>query len=127
MTRSELQARFPNASEAFLRRTADDGAVAVTDGVAPNPIDQPSRDEEPVAEDAGGFAYQGRCLIRITSFRRRLCDERNLYDKHFVDALKEAGAFVDDSPQFVQVEVGQEQVQFAHEERTVIVMSPCLE
>jgi hypothetical protein len=125
MTRRELQERFPNASEAFLRRTADDRPLAVADRVAPDPVGQPSRDEEPVAEDEGGVAYKGRCLVRITSFRRRLCDERNLYDKHFVDALKEAGAFVDDSPKYVQVEVSQEQVQFAHEERTVIVLSPC--
>ena len=126
MTRAELQARFPNASEAFLRRTADDGAVVVADSVASNPVAQPSRDDEHMAEDAGEVAYQGRCLVSITSFRRRLCDERNLYDKHFVDALKEAGAFIDDSPKFVKVEVSQQQVQFAYEERTLIVMSPCL-
>lgn len=126
MTRAELKARFPNASEAFLRRTADDGAVAVSDRVAPDAVDQPSGENDPVATDAGEVAYKGRCLIRITSFRRRLCDERNLYDKHFVDALKEAGAFVDDSPKFVQVEVIQKQVQFAYQERTLIVMSPCL-
>ena len=119
MTRRELQSRYPNASEAFLR------ANARPDGVAPTAIAQPSRDDEHMAEDAGEVAYKSRCLVRITSFRRRLCDERNLYDKHFVDALKEAGAFVDDSPQFVKVEVSQEQVQFANEERTLIVLSPC--
>lgn len=125
MTRRELQARFPNISEGVLQRTADDGTLAVADGVAPAPVAQSSRDDEHLAEDARKVAYQVRCLVRITSFRRRLCDERNLYDKHFVDALKEAGAFVDDSPKFVKVEVAQEQVQFAHQERTVIVMSPC--
>ena len=125
MTRRELQARFPYASEAFLRRTADDGPVAVADSVAPDPVAQSNRDDEHLAEDAGEVAYQGRCLVRITSFRLRLCDERNLYDKHFVDALKEAGAFIDDSPKYVQVEVDQVQVQFAHEERTSIVLTPC--
>jgi len=120
VTREELQRLFPNASEAFLLRTATDSC-----GVAPAPVAQSNRDDEHMAEDAGEVAYQGRCLVRITSYRRVLCDERNLYDKHFVDALKEAGAFVDDSPQFVKVEVSQEQVQFAHEERTLIVLSPC--
>jgi hypothetical protein len=99
--------------------------VVVADGVAPDAVAQPSRDDEHMAEDAREVAYKGRCFVRITSFRRRLCDERNLYDKHFIDALKEAGAFIDDSPKYIQVEVGQEQVQFAYEERTLIVMSPC--
>lgn len=127
MTRRELQARFPNITEDVLRRTADDGAVAVADGVAPNPVTQSSCDDEHMAENAGEVAYQGRCLVSITSFRRRLCDERNLYDKHFVDALVEASAFVDDSPKYVKIEVSQKQVEFAYQERTLIIMSPCLD
>ena len=119
MTREELLARYPNASASFIR------ANAGPDRVAPAPVGKPSVGDEPVAEGPGGCAYQGRCFISITSFRRRLCDERNLYDKHFVDALKQAGAFVDDSPKYVKVEVVQEKVQFAYEERTLISMTPC--
>jgi hypothetical protein len=119
MTREEILQRYPRASEAFLRANAD------AHRVAPGPVAQRCRDDEPVAEDAGETAYKGRCLVRITSFRRKLCDERNLYDKHFVDALKEAGAFIDDSPAYVQVEVSQERVMSPHEERTVIQLSPC--
>lgn len=119
MTREEILQRYPRATESFIRLNAH------SDGVAPRSVNQPDRRDEPVAEDAGEVAYQGRCLVRITSFRRVLCDERNLYDKHFVDALKEAGAFVDDSPAYVQVEVSQERVTAPHEERTVITLSPC--
>jgi len=119
MNREEILKRYPNASESFIR------ANLGSDRVAPSPVAQPSRENDPVAADEGEVAYQSRCLVRITSFRRCLCDERNLYDKHFVDALKEAGAFIDDSPRYVQVTVDQKQVEFPHEERTVIVMTPC--
>jgi hypothetical protein len=126
MTRRELKELFPNASESFLRRTADEHrADPSPDGVPPTAVVESGGENDPVGTDAGEVAYQGRCLVSITSFRLRLCDERNLYDKHFVDALKEAGAFVDDSPKYVQVEVGQVQVKSPHEERTLIVMTPC--
>lgn len=119
MTREEILKLWPNATESTIQRNLDAGSVAS------NAIVEQSSQANPAAADAGEVAYQGRCLVGITSFRRRLCDERNLYDKHFVDALTEAGAFVDDSPKYVQVIVGQVQVEHAHEERTVIVLNPC--
>jgi hypothetical protein len=109
---NEIRRRFPNASKSTLARNTALGSVA------PHPKPQPDRLDEPLAADEGEVAYQGRCLIRITSFRRRLCDERNLYDKHFVDALKEAGCFVDDSPDYVKVEVSQQEVKTKPEECT---------
>jgi len=119
MTESDLKRHFPNASKATIARNA------AADGVAPGAQPQPDRHDEPLATDAGEVAYKGRCLIRITSFRRRLCDERNLYDKHFVDALTEAGCFIDDSPKYVQVEVFQQQVKNKADECTRIEVSPC--
>jgi hypothetical protein len=93
--------------------------------VAPGSVGQSTAGDEPLAENAGGFAYTGRCLIRITSFRRRLCDERNLTDKYFTDALIEAGIAPSDAPKYVKVEVNQEQVRFDYLERTVIIITPC--
>jgi len=119
MTREEILKLWPNATESTIRRNLG------VDCVAHDPIGEPSRPTFTLAADAGEVAYQSRCLVRLTSYRLRLCDERNLFDKHFVDALKEAGAFVDDSPKYVQVEVDQVKVEHAHEERTVIVLSPC--
>jgi hypothetical protein len=120
MTREEFLKLWPNATESTIRRNLDLGCLA------PGTVAEQSSQANPVAADEGKVAYEGRCLVGITSFRRRLCDERNLYDKHFVDALTEAGAFADDSPEFVQVIVGQVKVEHAHEERTVIILSPCL-
>lgn len=118
MTRNELQRRYPNASESFLRRNFDRA------GSAPDAVDKSDSVHEPVAGDARKIAYQSRCIIRLTSCRQKLCDERNLFDKHFVDALVEAGAFVDDSPQYVQVEVSQKLVQNDWEEATIIEIIP---
>lgn len=61
-----------------------------------------------------------RRVVRITSFRCRLLDERNLFDKHFVDALRYAGVLFDDSPAWCQVEVTQRQVGSRDHERTEI-------
>jgi hypothetical protein len=119
MLRDEILRRFPNASKSTIARNTQ------AHSVAPGAEPQPDRDDEPMAADEGEVAYQGRCLIRITSLRMRLCDERNLYDKHFVDALKEAGCFVDDSPDYVKVEVRQEQVKNKADECTRIEVSPC--
>jgi len=94
----------------------------LTGGVASNPQQQCDPVDEPVAEDAGEIAYQGRCLVRITSFRVRLLDTRNLWDKHFVDALVESQILFDDSPKHAQIEVDQIKVSDPSLERTEIVI-----
>lgn len=76
--------------------------------------------DEPVAADEGKAADQKRRLVRVESRRRRLCDERNLTDKYFIDALTEAGVLVDDSPKWAQIEVRQVRVLTEGEECTVI-------
>lgn len=76
--------------------------------------------DEPVAADEGKAADQKCCLVRVESRRRRLCDERNLTDKYFIDALVEAGVLVDDSPKWAQIEVRQVRVCTEGEECTVI-------
>lgn len=113
-----IRKKYP-LSASVIRANSGDNSLA------PAPVVECRSENEPVAADEGEVAYKARCLVRIISFRRRLCDERNLYDKHFVDALKEAGAFVDDSPEYVQVQVKQVKVEKDTEERTMLILSPC--
>src|SRR5436309_11275033 len=99
MTRSELLERFRNASPSFLARNASTG------GVPQDAERQRSPEHEPVATDARKAPDEKRRLVRITSYRTKLCDERNLWDKTYVDSLCEAGVLIDDSPQHCKVEV----------------------
>jgi hypothetical protein len=110
---------FDNASASFKRRNPH-----LFGGMASDTVLQPNPEYEPVAEDAREIVDQARRLVRITSFRLRLCDERNLWDKHFVDALVEAGIIFDDSPEFCQIEVKQEEVKDWRLERTEITIEP---
>lgn len=63
-----------------------------------------------------------RHLVRITSFRLRLLDERNLADKYFTDALIYAGIIHGDSTKEAQIIVTQEQVLHVANERTEIII-----
>lgn len=83
-------------------------------------IEQPDSSHERLGKNQREVAYEGRCLVRVTSFRRRLLDEGNAWTKHFVDALVEADILRDDSPAFVKLETIQKQVAYAFEERTEI-------
>ncbi len=71
----------------------------------------------------GTSADPAKRLVRFKSFRLRLCDERNLTDKYFTDALVAAGLLHDDSPQFCQVQVEQIKVEHWTEERTEITIT----
>lgn len=114
MTRNEIKERFPHASEAFVRANLD------PDSVPPSPKLERSVQHEPVAADARKAADARRRLVIVKSFRARLCDERNLCDKYFVDALVRAGILVDDSPEWAKIEVYQVKVDSKAEERTEI-------
>lgn len=115
LTYEELRKLLPKASEYVLRKSC-------SDRVAPSPEPKPNPRHEPVGKDEGKADYSLRRSVRVTSYRIRLCDERNLYDKHFIDALVRAGLLVDDSPEWCQVEVKQELVKRREEERTEIVI-----
>ena len=80
-------------------------ASAKTGRVAPDAERQQDPSDERLAAAPGANPYQKRRFVRLTSIRKTLCDERNLFDKHFVDSLVDAGVLVDDSPRWVQVEV----------------------
>ena len=93
-------------------------------GLAPAPVSQPSPGNEPVAEDPRSHRDKIRRLVRITSFRTRECDERNLFDKYFTDALVHAGLLFDDTPRWCKVEVEQKPVAHKWEQRTEIEITP---
>ena len=86
----------------------------------PDAVSQPNPEYVAPSTDAGKTPDQKRSLVCITSYRRTLCDERNLFDKHFVDALVEAGILRGDSPTEVNVRVSQEEVKEKWQERTEI-------
>lgn len=91
--------------------------------VAQNPQRERSVVDEPVGTDEGKVADQKRRVVRIKSYRLRLVDPRNLFDKHFTDALVEACILVDDSAEWAEVIVEQEQVRNPAWERTEITIS----
>jgi hypothetical protein len=76
-------------------------------GVAPDAKLQRDTGDEPVAAVPGTNPDAKRRLVRLTSHRRRELDERNLWDKYFVDSLVTAGLLVDDTPRWAQIEVRQ--------------------
>lgn len=99
-----------------------DGAWHKTGGMARRADGQPNLGYEPVGTDEGKANNARRRTVRITSYRMRLIDERNLWDKHFVDALVRSGLLVDDSPQWCEVIVKQVQVGNPKLQRTEIVI-----
>jgi len=113
---AKLKARFP-ISESTARLNSPDG-------VASRAEPEPPVSHEPVAAQKRKGAYAERCLVRVTSFRLRLADERNLAEKYFVDSLVYAGILHSDSPKHAKVEVTQIQVSDPATERTEIVITP---
>lgn len=73
--------------------------------VAPDAKRQQDPVNERVAEAPGANPDKKRRLVRFTSCRLRLADQPNLWIKHYLDSLVEAGILVDDSPRWVEVEV----------------------
>lgn len=119
MTEDELK------QKGFVRQ--QDGSWSRPDSprrVASLTVSQQSPEHGDVAQDPRGNRDQIRRLVRITSFRTRECDDRNLFDKYFTDALVHAGILVDDSPEWCKVEVEQKSVDHKWEQRTEIEITP---
>lgn len=121
MTREELQQRFPNASEQFLRaNTGYTVAAATPHAEAPDPVvERDLRPRSLAARKAKGI-NPGRFLIRVTSFRRRLLDEDNLCEKYVVDCCRYAQLLPGDAPGTTRIETRQEKVRSKEHERTEI-------
>ena len=113
MTRNEFIRRFPNASESTI-------AANCSDGLASSAVSERSSGDESVGAPSGPSAHPTKSFVRVTSYRVRLLDKRNLHEKAFVDALQKCGAIVDDSPKWCEVEVEQVKVDYDWQQKTVI-------
>lgn len=99
---------------------ATDRAVCPSQGAQPKPhlghgVEKPRK---------GKALYPGRCQIRITSVRSRLCDPDNLCGKYFVDALRYAGIIPDDRAQDIEYTIRQRKRGRLEEEHTEIEVIP---
>ena len=107
-------------SKGFVRQPDGSWRKMPPRSVAKDAVLERNQPDEFLAEDAGKGLEPRRRRVRFTSFRVRLCDERNLCDKHYTDALVRAGILFDDSPDWAEVEVRQEKVEHWHDERIQI-------
>jgi hypothetical protein len=117
ITPNELRKHFPHASPSTLARNPAAGGLAPDAQRKQNP----GHDLAPAVPRE--VAYAPRRLVRVTSFRLYLLDERNLWDKHFVDSLVTSGIITDDSPAWAKIEVNQVLVTDEKDERTEIEIS----
>lgn len=109
-----IRSKLPLSAATIARNTAN--------GVSSDAQPEHRSGHEPVATEARKGTNSIRYSVCLTSYRVRLCDERNLHDKWFTDALIYAGIIPDDSPDTIQIEVKQTQVQSRAYERTEIVV-----
>lgn len=100
MTREQLAEKL--ASNPALRRL-NHHLTCPPRGAEPQPIVC----HEPVAAAQREISHSGRISVRVTSFRRRLCDPDNLCPKYFIDCLRYAGLIPDDRPQDIDLQVSQ--------------------
>lgn len=116
MNEQDFRKLFPMASQSTLARNRNFAAG----GVASHAVHEQAAFNESLAEEKGKGPDPVRRLVRFTSYRVSLADERNLEDKYFTDALRYAGILYQDTPQWAKIEVIQEKVDHHREERTVI-------
>lgn len=72
---------------------------------------------ELLGKEKGERQGSGRFLIRIRSFRKKLCDTDNLCVKSMLDCCRYSGLIHDDRPEQITLEVSQEK---SRDERTEI-------
>lgn len=91
---------------------------------AQSPVAQPIVRHEPVAAKERKGSDTKRFHVSVVSYRRRLCDADNLCVKYFVDCLRYAKIITDDSAKYITLQVEQQKVGAASEERTEIIIEP---
>lgn len=117
MTRDELIAKYPHASESFLRRNLEAGDSG------PTPKLECSAGDGPLAAAQAEKPDTAKFLVRVTSRRKRLIDEDNLAEKFHVDCCRYAGLIPSDAPATTHIEVRQEKAGAGEaEEITIEVM-----
>lgn len=93
-----------------------------TDRVAPDTERKPDSGHDALAAPEGASNNPGFRTVLITSWRTRLVDERNLFDKYFVDSLVQAGLLRDDSPAWCKVFVRQIKAPYPEQQCTEIII-----
>jgi|ERR1044072_1644862 hypothetical protein len=147
MTEADLRRRFPFASAEFIRQNVsgskpiqkkenapqDDSvrirAIPAIHEVHPrSPSSRPKPEQalrhESLATEKGKSSHSGRLLVRITSFRRRLCDPDNLIGKYFVDCLRYCGILSGDTEAQIDFRISQQKVKSRKAEKTLIEVEP---
>lgn len=112
MTPEQIRAKFPNASEAFIRANLQPGHTGTVAKLEPSPCHEPLEAPQVQAADSGRF------LVRVTAFRRRLLDIDNQAEKFHTDLCRYAGVIPNDNPERTDIEVKQVKVGSKEKEFT---------
>jgi Holliday junction resolvase RusA-like endonuclease len=110
MINEQLRTMFPRASKSFLSVNA----------ACTGPKPQPSVRNEPLATVQVKKANPRCRVLRVISYRTRICDTDNLCPKWIIDALRYAQIIEDDSPEHIELQVLQRKVEHRNEEKTLI-------
>lgn len=126
LTPRAFQRMFPNASKSTF--AANFGEHVDPEAHAPRlPDSEPQRDDPKalVGLPQGEAACTQRARVCIKRFGLRALDRENLWGgtKAIVDCLKEAGLIVDDSEEWIDLEVRQERVHDRDQRRTEITIT----
>lgn len=84
---------------------------------------EPNAGVRTLAESEAEKEDSSRILVRVTSARKRLCDEDNLCEKPTVDCLRYCGAIPGDEPEAVGISTGQRKVKEGEAEHTEITVT----
>jgi len=131
VTLNELRRRFPNSSDAFLRRNRE-GISAIVQfrdselrAAKPKPTEGDALERPAPGKDSGRFVTSPRHRIRFTIYSVRPCDWDGYHIKELQDMLIRASIIPDDNWGFLQGEVVSEKALSKAEEKTVIEITPC--
>jgi hypothetical protein len=121
----DLNKCSPQLRERILKQVRDEDHCRKTSSPdIERPVcDAPLEAQKGKGEDAGGVPERAKADVRITSFRRRLCDPDNLVGKYFLDCCRYAGLLRDDTAAEIDYRITQVKVKTKEEERTEIQIS----
>lgn len=123
MDLNELRRRFPNASDAFLKRNA--ASIAAFRDSELRPADTKPDEGKPLVcrlprKEAGRESTAGRLKIRFTIYAVLPADWDGYDIKHLQDMLCRAGILPDDNWRILYGEVVSEKVHSESEEKTIV-------
>ncbi len=106
----EVEQLFPRASRDFIDLNRGPQASFMEHGNSHGALAKKKTKE----------SHSGKYVVRVTSYRVRLCDEDNLCEKFHVDACRYAGLLPSDAPNKAHIEVYQKKVANKKQEKTLI-------